>query len=70
MSKTLVFDVRGMTCDHCVHAVTEAALGVPGVTAAQVDLATNSAKVEGDGFDVAKIIEAIKEEGYEAAVRA
>ena len=70
MSKTLVFDVRGMTCDHCVHAVTEAAKGVPGVTDAQVDLATNSAKVEGEGFDVAKIIEAIKEEGYEAAVRA
>ena len=69
MSKTLVFDVRGMTCDHCVHAVTEAAKGVPGVTDAQVDLATNSAKVEGEGFDVAKIIEAIKEEGYEAAVR-
>ena len=70
MSKTLVFDVKGMTCDHCVHAVTEAAKGVPGVTDAQVDLATNSAKVEGEGFDVAKIIEAIKEEGYEAAVRA
>ncbi|MHB8375348.1 MAG: heavy-metal-associated domain-containing protein [Dehalococcoidia bacterium] len=70
MSTTLVFDVKGMTCDHCVHAVTEAATGVPGVTGAQVDLATNSAKVEGDGFDVEKVIEAIKEEGYEAAVRA
>ena len=67
MSKTLVFDVKGMTCDNCVHHVTEAVKGVPGVTAAQVTLATNSAKVEGD-FDESKIIAAIEEEGYEAAV--
>jgi len=67
MSKTLVFDVKGMTCDNCVHHVTEAVKGVPGVTAAQVTLATNSAKVEGD-FDESKIIAAIVEEGYEAAV--
>ena len=69
MSKTLVFDVKGMTCDNCVHHVTEAVKGVPGVTAAQVTLATNSAKIEGD-FDEAKIIAAIEEEGYEAAVAA
>ena len=25
MSKTVVFDVKGMTCDNCVHHVTEAA---------------------------------------------
>jgi copper chaperone CopZ len=68
MSKTLVFDVKGMTCDNCVHHVTEAVKGVPGVTAAQVSLAQNSAQVEGD-FDEAKIIAAIEEEGYEAAAR-
>ena len=67
MSKTLVFNVKGMTCDNCVHHVTEAVKGVPGVTAAQVTLATNSAKVEGD-FDESKVIAAIVEEGYEAAV--
>ncbi len=69
MSETLVFDVKGMTCDHCVHAVTEAAKSVPGVTAAHVDLASNLAKVEGEGFDAERIIAAIEEEGYEAAVR-
>jgi copper chaperone CopZ len=68
MSKTLVFDVKGMTCDNCVHHVTEAVKGVPGVTAAQVSLAQNSAQVEGD-FDVQQIIAAIEEEGYEAAAR-
>lgn len=69
MSETLVFDVKGMTCDHCVHAVTNAVKEVPGVTDVNVELATNSATVGGQGFDVRKIIEAIEEEGYEAAVR-
>jgi copper chaperone CopZ len=68
MERTLIFDVKGMTCDHCVHSVTEAAQGVAGVKAAKVDLAAGKAEVEGD-FDEAKVIEAIKEEGYEAAVR-
>jgi copper chaperone CopZ len=68
MSKTLIFDVKGMTCDNCVHHVTEAVKGVPGVTVAQVSLAGNSAQVEGD-FDEAKVIEAIEEEGYEAVTR-
>jgi copper chaperone CopZ len=67
MSKTIVFDVKGMTCDNCVHHVTEAVKGVDGVKDAQVSLAANSAKVEGD-FDEKSIIAAIEEEGYEAAV--
>ena len=62
------FDVKGMTCDNCVKHVTEALEGVPGVTAVKVDLASNSAKVEGN-FDDQKIIEAVEEEGYEAAPR-
>ena len=68
-SKTLIFDVKGMTCDNCVHHVTEAVQQTSGVTSVKVDLASNSAKVEGD-FDVQQVIEAIEEEGYEAAVRA
>lgn len=63
-----VFDVKGMTCDNCVHHVTEAAKRVPGVKNVQVSLQSNTATVEGD-FDQRKIIEAIEEEGYEAAAR-
>jgi len=69
MSKTLTFDVRGMTCDNCVHHVTEAVKAVPGVAATQVSLASNSATVEGE-FDEKLIIAAIEEEGYEASVKA
>ena len=67
MDKTLIFDVRGMTCDNCVQHVTKAVRQVAGVRDVKVDLASNSANVEGD-FDERKIIEAIEEEGYEAAV--
>jgi copper chaperone len=69
MSKTTTFSVKGMTCDNCVHHVTEAIKGVAGVKATDVSLATNSAKVEGD-FDEKAIIAAVEEEGYEAAVAA
>ena len=67
MEKTLVFDVRGMTCDNCVQHVTKAVREVPGVRDVKVDLAPGSARVEGD-FDEKKVVEAIEEEGYEAAV--
>ena len=69
MTKTTTFSVTGMTCDNCVHHVTEAIKGVSGVTAANVSLAEKSAKVEGE-FDAQAIIAAVEEEGYEAAVAA
>jgi copper chaperone CopZ len=66
---TTIFTVTGMTCDNCVHHVTEAIKNVPGVTATDVSLADNQARVAGD-FDIQKVIEAVEEEGYEAAVAA
>jgi len=68
MADTLTFDVKGMTCDNCVHHVTEAIKQVPGVTAVEVSLAGKSAKVEGSP-DPVKVVEAVVEEGYEAALR-
>ncbi len=65
---TKTFSVTGMTCDNCVHHVTEAISAVPGVKKTEVSLANNSASVEGD-FDEAAVMEAVKEEGYEAAVK-
>jgi Cu+-exporting ATPase len=67
VSDTKTFTVTGMTCDNCVHHVTEAIRGVRGVTAVDVSLAAKSAKVEGD-FDNVKVVEAVAEEGYEAAL--
>jgi copper chaperone len=69
MTKELVFDVRGMTCDNCVRHVTQAVQGVEGVRDVRVELASASARVSGD-FEERSIIAAIEEEGYEASVRA
>ena len=66
MAATMELRVTGMTCDHCVHAVTEALESVPGVTSATVDLSAGSARIEHDGADVKALLEAVEEEGYEA----
>ena len=68
MATTIKFDITGMTCDHCVHAVTTALKDVPGVADAHVDLEAKSAVVDGDALDVAALIAAVEEEGYEAVL--
>lgn len=55
-----------MTCEHCVHAVTEAISGVAGVLEAKVDLESRLASILGNGIDLEAIVAAITEEGYEA----
>jgi copper ion binding protein len=69
MATAIDFTVNGMTCEHCVHAVTNAVQELPGVTAVTVSLDENSAHVEGDVLDQAAIVAAIAEEGYEAVPR-
>lgn len=69
MSDAIELTVDGMTCDHCVRAVSEAIGGVAGVTGASVDLDAGAATVAGANVDVAAVIAAIAEEGYEAAPR-
>ncbi|MDO4911032.1 MAG: cation transporter [Corynebacterium sp.] len=61
---TKTFDVEGMTCDHCVNAVTEeiTALGNYEVS---VDLGEGTVTVTGEAIDDAAITEAITEAGYE-----
>ncbi len=58
--------ITGMTCEHCVRAVTKALEGVPGVERAEVTLRPGGAVVHGDAAPQA-LIAAVKEEGYEAA---
>lgn len=44
--KTLVLKISGMTCDHCVQAVSRNLQLTPGVRGASVDLLSHSARVE------------------------
>ena len=56
---------EGMTCASCVARVERALKTVPGVTAANVNLATERATVTGTA-DLASLIGAIADAGYEA----
>lgn len=58
--------VNGMTCEHCVAAITEDVSAVPGVTDVKVDLAGGRVTVSSDGeLDDAAVRAAIDEAGYE-----
>ncbi|CAN1565149.1 ZntA Cation transport ATPase [Paracoccaceae bacterium] len=57
--------IVGMTCASCVGRVERALLAVPGVSAATVNLATESARVDGIAGPDA-LLAAIRKAGYEA----
>ncbi len=58
--------VAGMTCASCVRRVERALAGVPGVLGAEVNLATETARVRVAGADLAALIGALRRAGYEA----
>ena len=60
----MTLSVSGMTCDHCVRAISGAVADVPGTKTVAVDLATNTVRVSGD-VDRDAVCEAIREVGYE-----
>ena len=63
-----VFDVKGMTCGHCVKAVTRAVQELDPQARVAVDLATGTVEVE-SGQAVPAIVGAITEAGYETSER-
>lgn len=66
MSSTTTYTVVGMTCAHCVGAVTEEVGKIPGVLDVRVDLASGSVNVESESpLDDATVQEAVDEAGYE-----
>jgi len=60
--------VTGMTCASCVASVEDALRGVPGVRSADVNLATERARVEVDPAraDVTALVRAVERAGYGA----
>ncbi len=64
-SETVNLAVEGMTCASCVGRVEQALKGVPGVSGATVNLATERATVHG-AADVEALVAAIRDAGYEA----
>ncbi len=65
---TTTLKVHGMSCGHCVMAVTQALKGVEGVSEAKVDLQAGQAVVDYDESRATKqdLVSAVVEEGYSA----
>jgi copper chaperone len=59
------YTVTGMTCAHCVSAVTAEVGTVAGVSSVEVDLASGQLMVTGDGYADAAIQAAVDEAGYQ-----
>ena len=63
---TTSYTVVGMTCGHCVDAVTEEVSAVPGVTAVDVDLASGGLTVSStEPVDDDAVRAAVEEAGYQ-----
>jgi copper chaperone CopZ len=61
-----VFQVQGMSCEHCVRAVKGALEALPGVERAEVDLGTGHVKLTTTSeVETATVRAAISEAGYE-----
>ncbi|MBX8486917.1 heavy-metal-associated domain-containing protein [Pseudomonas cichorii] len=57
--------VQGMTCGHCVRAVTQAIKNDDPSAEVQVDLASSQVRVQ-SALSTERLIELIGEEGYQA----
>ena len=71
-SRRIALDIRGMTCAACAGRVEKALRRVPGVGAADVNLALERAEVDlaDPGVEAAALVEAVEEAGYGAALAA
>ncbi len=58
-----VFNVEGMSCGHCVKAITQAVQAKDPAASVRVDLAAREVGVE-SALTAEQVIEVISEEGY------
>ncbi|QIB69674.1 copper chaperone CopZ [Aminipila butyrica] len=68
MEKTVI-KVEGMSCEHCVKAVTTAVNGLPGIGSVAVDLKAGTVTVEHnpEQSPLDKIKAEIEDQGYDVA---
>ena len=68
MTTTSTYTVNGMSCGHCVAAVTEELGKLDGVSHVDVDLGSGRVTVESDGpLDDDEVAAAVDEAGYTLA---
>ena len=61
------YTVAGMTCEHCVAAVSAEVGALPGVSGVDVDLASGALLVSGRSLDGDAVRAAVEEAGYSLA---
>jgi copper chaperone len=67
---TSTYAVTGMTCEHCVRAVTEEVRRIQGVADVTVDLPTWALTISSpQPIEEAAVAEAVEEAGYQLAAR-
>jgi copper chaperone CopZ len=68
MPTTTTYQITGMTCAHCVGAVSRELSALPGVQGVDVDLGAGTAKVTSDAaLPIDAVRNAVDEAGYELA---
>ena len=67
MSDQQTYTVIGMSCSHCVAAVTESVAAIPGADDVRVDLDGGLLSVTGAQIDDAQVRAAVEAAGYALA---
>ena len=65
---SVLLEVHGMSCSHCVASITSAVSSLPGVTGVEVALAAGTVRVDGTP-DADVVAAAIEDAGYDVAAR-
>ncbi len=60
----IAFEVKDMTCGHCVSTITKALKGIDRDAKVQIDLAAHRVLVEPVSADAEELLDAIKDAGY------
>ncbi|HEY5220018.1 MAG TPA: cation transporter [Gemmatimonadaceae bacterium] len=64
----VTFTIEGMTCNHCIHAVSNRLAKTPGVTVEDVQIGLARVQHDPAVATIDQIEEAIADEGYTAFV--
>ena len=62
---TLTMKINGMSCGHCVHAVTKALGAVPGVEVDKVEIGSAIVRFDPSTVHVERLKDVVEDEGYE-----
>jgi len=65
--RQLKLEVAGMSCGHCVNAVREALISVPGVKVENVSIGSATVAFDESKTTVGNLVDAVADAGYEAS---